>query len=345
MNDTNKKMGQDKKTIFISWSGGYTKQFATELKYVMETIIFPKEETRLECFVSAEDIAVGSDWWIEIKNGLKVCQLGILCVTNENVSAPWIFYEAGGMASRDLPAIPLLIGCSINSITGTPLQGKQCVEFGNQKKFINMMKSINERLDLLPTAVVDSTAKIGYGQLKKNAKSIIGHLNNTRAIDGNHTYPQNISFVKKKTVYVSVPMASITEEEYSVLHEYLLELKGLLKKIGFKGIYSSAFNINKREEFDGKTKAMEDNFSILKEVDCILVIYPQKSPSSSLVDVGYGIALCKNMVIFYREGLPYILEESGQYIQHVRTYRFSDFNEITKTIESNGINIFKGDLK
>lgn len=334
----------DKKIIFISWSGSNTKQYAIALKSVLETVIFPKNETGLECFVSDEDIAAGTDWWVKIKNELESCSLGILCVTNENIKAPWIFYEAGAMASRDLPSIPLLIGCDINSLIGTPLQGKQCINFNDSKKFIKMMENVNEHLNLLPAPLVKSTAMVGYKQLKKDLKSIISYLENTHTINEKNTYPQNISFVRKRTVYVSVPMASISEEEYSELHKYLLGLKSLLKKIGFKGIYSSAFDINKREEFDGKTKAMEDNFKTLKEVDCILVIYPKVSPSSSLVDIGYGIALCKKMVIFYKEGLPYILEEAGQYIHHVRTYSFNDFTEISKIIESNGINLFRGGI-
>lgn len=332
----------DKKIIFISWSGSNTKQFAIVFKSILETIIFPKNETGLECFVSDEDIAAGTDWWVKIKNELKSCSLGILCVTNENVKAPWIFYEAGAMASRELPTIPLLIGCGINSLIGTPLQGKQCINFNDSKKFIKMMENVNEHLNLMSAPLVKSTATVGYKQLKKDLKSIISYLENTHTIDEKNTYPQNISFVKKRTVYVSVPMASISEEEYGELHKYLLELKSLLKNIGFKGIYSSAFDINKREEFDGKTKAMEDNFKTLKEVDCILVIYPKVSPSSTLVDIGYGIALCKKMVIFYKEGLPYILEEAGQYINHVRTYSFNDFTEISKIIKSNGINLFRG---
>lgn len=331
-----------KKNIFISWSGSNTKQFAIALKRIIETVIFPKNETDLECFVSDEDIAAGTDWWVKIKDELRSCRLGILCVTNENVKAPWIFYEAGAIASRELPSIPLLVGCNISSLNGTPLQGKQCISFDDSKKFVKMMENINEHLNLLPAPLVKSTAMVGYRQLKKDSKAIINYLENIHTINEKNTYPQNITLVKKKTVYVSVPMASISEEEYSELHEYLLGLKSLLKKIGFKGIYSSAFDINNRKEFDGKTKAMEDNFKILKEVDCILVIYPQISPSGSLVDIGYGIALCKKMVIFYKEGLPYILEEAGQYINHVRTYSFNDYTEISKIIESNGINLFKG---
>lgn len=337
------KDSNDRKNIFISWSGFHTKECAIALKCILETIVFPKNETGLECFVSDEDIAAGTDWWIKIKNELTSCNLGILCVTNENINAPWIYYEAGAMASREILSIPLLIGCGIDSLSGTPLQGKQCVIFKEQKKFIKMMEDVNDHLNLLPSPLVKSTAQVGFKQLKKDLKSIESYLENIYSINEKKIYPHNLSFVRKRTIYVSVPMASISEEEYSELHNQLLDLKILLRNIGFKGIYSSAFDIKTREEFDGKTKAMEDNFKTLKEVDCILVIYPKVSPSSSLVDIGYSIALCKNMVIFYKEGLPYMLEEAGQYINNVRTYRFNDYMEISKIIESNGINLFKGE--
>lgn len=337
-------VNMDKKNIFISWSGSNTKDFAIVLKNILETIIFPSNETGLKCFVSDKDIVAGTDWWVKIKDELKSCSLGIICVTNENIKAPWIFYEAGAMASRDLPSIPLLIGCDINLLVGTPLQGKQGINFNDANKFVNMIENINEFLNLLPKTLVKSTAMIGYKQLKKDLKKVISNLENSHLFNEKNTYPQDISFVTKKSVYVSVPMASISEEEYGELHKYLLGLKILLKKIGFKAIYSSAFDINGREEFDGKTKAMQDNFKILKEVECILVIYPKVCPSGILVDIGYGIALCKKIVIFHREELPYILEEAGQYIRHVRSYLFNDYLEISKIIESNGINIFKGGL-
>lgn len=332
------------KNIFISWSGSNTKYFAIALKNILETIIFPSNETGLKCFVSDEDIAAGTDWWVEIKDELRYCGLGILCVTNENIKAPWIFYEAGAMAARNIPSIPLLIGCNIKLLAGTPLQGKQCINFNDANKFVKMMENVNASLNLLPKTFVKSTALLGYKQLKKDLKKVIFNLENIHLFNEKNTFPQNISLVKKKSVYVSVPMASISEEEYGELHRYLLSLKILLKKIGFKDIFSSAFDINRREEFDGRTKAMEDNFKILKEVECILVIYPKVCPSGILVDIGYGIALCKKIVIFHKEGLPYILEEAGQYIHHVRTYLFNDYSEINKIIESNGINIFKGEL-
>lgn len=338
----NKSLYKKNSKLFISWSGAHTREVAKGLKKVIEETIFPK--TGLECFVSNIDIVAGTDWWIKISEELKSCDIGILCVTNENITAPWIFYEAGEMAAREIPSIPLLINCKISSLTGLPLHGKQCINFENRIEFVKMIEDINTRLnDLLPPTIVVHMAEIAYEELNQMLSTTLTYLKDIRTFDLQDIYPQKVTFVKLKTVYLSVPMASINEEEYTSLHEYILEIKQILEKIGFTGIYSSALYIDEKNKFDGKIKAMKDNFATLKEVDCILVIYPWKCPSSTLVDIGYGIALSKKIVIFYCEGLPYMLEEAGQYIKHVKTYKFEDFTEIGKIIDTNGINLFEGE--
>lgn len=329
-----------KNRIFISWSGTNSGEFAKGLKHVIEERVFP--ETGLECFVSNEDIASGTDWWTEIKEELKSCTLGILCVTRENVAAPWIFYEAGGMAARGVPSIPLLICCDVNSISGSPLHGKQCVLF-DEAGFIKLIEDINKKFNtLLPPQVVKIVAKTGYEELAKDMTPILKRLNSLHVINAKDTYPRSVTTVKHRTLYLSVPMASINEEEYIKLHDYILKLVQVLTDIGFTEIHSSALDIDNFDAFDGGGKAINDNFKTLKEVDSILLIYPWKSASSSLVDIGYGIALCKKIVIFYKEGLPYILDEAGTFINHVKTYSFKKYEDITKTIKSNGMVIFEG---
>lgn len=327
--------------IFISWSKESAQKVAKGLKKVIEDEIFPG--TGLQCFVSKFDIAAGTDWYPTIKDEIKTCDLGILCITNENVAAPWIFYEAGGMAAREVPTIPLLIGCEIRALGDSPLQGKQCVDFLDKTEFVKMIEDINARLgELLPSSIVTHMAEVKYDEMKNDLASTLDQLSNIQVFNAKNIYPQRITSIKANTVYLSVPMASISEEEYIALHEFILRLKGTLEQIGFKRVYSSALNIDKQSNFDGKTKAMRDNFPTLKEVDSILVIYPHKCASSALVDIGYGIALCKKIVIFYGEGLPYMLEEAGEYIRHVRTYKFNDYDEIDGIIQSNGIELFKG---
>ena len=330
------------KSIFISWSGPYSKECAKSLKVILENSIFP--ETGLRCFVSDEDIKAGHDWWSKTNHELLSCQLGIICVTKDTVKSPWMFYEAGGMSAHDIPTIPLLIGCTVKHLANSPLQKRQCVSLEDKQKFIKMISEINEYFGrLLPPKFVGRIAESAYNELMDAISPTLDTLNSLVLIDEKSIYPQHITGARYHTIYLSVPMASISDNQYEEMHRFVFDLQQVLKEIGFSEIRSSALVIDGRAEFDGKTKAMRDNFSTLKEVDSILVVYPWKSPSSCLVDIGYGIALCKKMVIFFREGLPYILEEAGGYIRHVRTYSFNEFQDIIEVIKSNGITIFDGE--
>ena len=122
----------------------------------------------------------------------------------------------------------------------------------------------------------------------------------------------------------------------------MLEIKTALTDIGFKTVHCPIINKVTPSEFDGKAKAIEDNFPLMKQSDCMLVIYPWKKASSALVEMGYGVALTKKMVVFHREGLPYIMDEAANSIPHIKTYSFKDFDDIKQIISSNGMALFKG---
>ena len=169
----------EKNKIFISWSGSVTNQFAMGLKRVMEETVFPNLD--VECFVSNVDIASGTDWWTSISSELRSCRLGILCISNENAYAPWIFYEAGGMASRGVPTTPLLVGCGKDSLDGSPLQGKQCVEFGIRAEFIKLVEDVNAYFgNLLPPSIARQMAERGYEELAGGLSAVINTLKNFR---------------------------------------------------------------------------------------------------------------------------------------------------------------------
>lgn len=328
--------------IFISWSGRNSKRIAIALKETLENKIFAS--TDLECFVSTVDIASGDDWWNKIKKELKKCKQGILCVTKENIKAPWIFYEAGAMVARDISTIPLLFNCNINALEGSPIKGKQCVDFYDLQQFLKMVYDINDCMKLLQLgkAQVDAIAKEAYEELKKELQPTLKQLKQTRLFNERYIYPNHVTTVQINTLYVSAPMSSIDGESYKELRENLLCLKEKLINIGFVDIYCPLFGKHSSESFDGKTKAIKENFTKMKQVDCMLIIYPQSVPSSILVEIGYGLSLCKKIVIFYQEKLPYILEEAGETISHIKTYKYRNFNEIENIVTMNGMDIFDG---
>ena len=314
--------------IFVSWSGPNSKEFAKGLKYLLEKDVF--SNTDIECFVSDQDIASGADWWNKIKKELRTCKLGILCITKENLRAPWIHFEAGAMVAREVPSIPLLISCSAKALSTTPLNGRQAVSFYDQKKFLKMLVDINNTMGYdLSESQINTLGKKAYGQLKDNLGSVFRNLRDLRTFNDKYVYPSEVTNVKRNTIYVSAPMSSIDENKYSELRASMLAIKSSLQKIGFTEVYCPIIDIESPEHFDGKAKAIKDNFPLMKGVDSMLVVYPWKNASSSLVEIGYGIALTKKLVVFHSEGLPYIIAEAGSSIAHVKTYLFHSYNQNT----------------
>lgn len=79
--------------VFISWSGERSRQVAELMKWWVQCIIQP-----VKPWVSTQDIDRGAIWYKEIATELAASNNGIVCLTKENLSRPWILFEAGAMA-------------------------------------------------------------------------------------------------------------------------------------------------------------------------------------------------------------------------------------------------------
>ena len=168
-------------------------------------------------------------------------------------------------------------------------------------------------------------------------------LKDMRVFNEKYIYPKSVTTVNVNTLYISAPMSSVSEFEYYDLRDFLLSLKPILEKIGFTRIICPHYYNPDYNNFDGSTKAIKENFIELKQVDSMIVVYPESAPSSVLVEIGYGIALCKKMIIFYKEDVPFILKDAGNNISHIDSRKYSNYDEITHIIKSNGEQLFKYD--
>lgn len=100
--------------IFISWSGAASGQLASALYHWI-----PQAIHAVRVWMSAEDLAIGVNWLEELQQKLQSAQLGILCLTPENLSSPWLLFEAGAIA-RTLEkkrVCPYLLGLSPEGLT------------------------------------------------------------------------------------------------------------------------------------------------------------------------------------------------------------------------------------
>src|SRR5262245_54727881 len=96
--------------VFLSWSGDLSHKVAMALQGWLPLVI-----QTLEPFVSTEDIEKGARWSVTLDEQLKLSSYGILCITHENINAPWLNFEAGAL-SKNVKISPFLFGIDRSDI-------------------------------------------------------------------------------------------------------------------------------------------------------------------------------------------------------------------------------------
>lgn len=91
--------------VFLSWSGPKSRAVAETLK-----VWIPQIVQAVEPWMSA-DIDKGRRWGPEISVELEESSLGIICLTKDNLEAPWILFEAGALSKKNNDQVcTLLLG-------------------------------------------------------------------------------------------------------------------------------------------------------------------------------------------------------------------------------------------
>jgi len=94
-------------------------------------------------WLSTSDIGTGERWTAALATALRSSRVGILCITPENQTAPWVLFEAGAL-SRDAEAAvcPYLIGFAPSQMTAEPLTLFQATTASKQGTF-DLLRAIN----------------------------------------------------------------------------------------------------------------------------------------------------------------------------------------------------------
>lgn len=125
--------------MFISWSGETSHQVANILYEWLLKMKIPS----LELYIS-DEIEKGALWFAELVSELKSADCGILCITQENVSAPWLLFEAGALltAKERSFVLPFLFRVSRSAITGplAQFQHTQCT----REDIRNLVRRLNK---------------------------------------------------------------------------------------------------------------------------------------------------------------------------------------------------------
>lgn len=128
--------------IFLSWSGDQSRKIAESFKSWLPSVI-----QVLKPFYSSTDISKGKRWDSELSKSLNKCDFGIIILTEENRTAPWIMFEAGALAKNiDTGRVcSFLFNLKDTDVVG-PLSSFQNTKYEKQDVF-KLLEDINNYLE------------------------------------------------------------------------------------------------------------------------------------------------------------------------------------------------------
>ena len=164
--------------VFISWSGEQSREIGLEFKNWIPAVI-----QAVKPYFSSSDIDKGSRWASEISKELEQSRVGLICLTRENLEAPWIMFEAGALSKsiENSKVCPMLFGLETTDLTG-PLVQFQATVF-NKAEVRKLMESINSELgdNGLAKDVLDSVFDKWWPELEDKITKIINKKDSNKA--------------------------------------------------------------------------------------------------------------------------------------------------------------------
>ena len=155
--------------VFISWSGNKSHRVALTFREWLPAVI-----QSLEPYVSSEDIDKGARWSSDIAKELEDSTFGILCVTKDNIEAPWLSFEAGALSkTMDKSFVtPFLFDIKRSEVNGPILQFQSTVfEKDDIKKLIHTLNKACGENGISET-MLDKAFEVWYPTLECELKKL-----------------------------------------------------------------------------------------------------------------------------------------------------------------------------
>ena len=126
--------------IFLSWSGERSRKVATALRGWLPLVVHYADP-----WLSERDIDAGERWAAEIGTQLEQANFGIICLTKDNLDAPWILFEAGALSKtlQTASVCPYLLDADFKDVSG-PLAQFQAKK-AERTHTLELLQAINAK--------------------------------------------------------------------------------------------------------------------------------------------------------------------------------------------------------
>ncbi|MFJ7796945.1 TIR domain-containing protein [Pseudomonas sp. NPDC096950] len=159
--------------VFISWSGPVSRRLGEAIRDWLPGVL-----QLVTPYFTPSDIEKGGRWASDIAKELSSSEIGILCITRDNIHSDWILFEAGALSkSLDKSYVcPILFGISNTDLSG-PLKQFQTTEF-SKPDFHKLISLINNRLgdSKLPAKTLDNVFDKWWPDLEEKINEILSSI-------------------------------------------------------------------------------------------------------------------------------------------------------------------------
>jgi len=167
--------------VFLSWSGTRSHKIAMVFRDWLPSVI-----QEIVPYVSSEDIDKGARWSTDIAKELSDSTFGILCVTRENINAPWLTFEAGALSkTMDKSFVsPFLFDIKRSEVDGPILQFQSTIfEKEDLKKLVATLNKACDK-DGLSAERLGKAFDVWYQTLETELNKLRGAEPEAHDVDG-----------------------------------------------------------------------------------------------------------------------------------------------------------------
>ncbi|HEA18024.1 hypothetical protein LCGC14_1291300 [marine sediment metagenome] len=156
--------------VFLSWSGEVSHKVALTLRDWIPSVI-----QSIEPYVSSEDIDKGARWSTDIASELADSSYGILCVTKENLHAPWLTFEAGALSkTMDKSYVsPFLFDIKRSEVNGPILQFQSTIFEKEDVKKLLLSLNKADSTEQLTSERLEKALDVWYPDLESRLNKLI----------------------------------------------------------------------------------------------------------------------------------------------------------------------------
>ena len=156
--------------VFISWSGELSGKLAEEIHNWLPNML-----QAVKPYCTLTDMEKGVKWDSEISKELDASQIGLLCLTRDNMNSSWMSFEAGALSKKmDKSRVcPIFFSLEPTDLKG-PLTSFQQTKFikDDFKKLVSTINDSSEESKLQPSNL-DKVFEKWWPELEEKIKDIL----------------------------------------------------------------------------------------------------------------------------------------------------------------------------